>query len=124
MAQAWLRCSRQLAGCPTASVIVCSILIMRWQARSGQHRADAQSSQQHASADTAGACQVLILDRKDDPVTPLLLQWTFQAMVHELLGLHDNRVDLHSVPGVRHLASKQSPPACVAPAVLPSAGRC
>ena len=44
--------------------------------------------------------QVLILDRKDDPVTPLLLQWTFQAMVHELLGLQDNRVDLHSAPGV------------------------
>ena len=33
-------------------------------------------------------------------MTPLLLQWTFQAMVHELLGLTDNRVDLHSAPGV------------------------
>ena len=50
--------------------------------------------------------QVLVLDRKDDPVTPLLLQWTFQAMVHELLGLHDNRVDLHSVPGVRIVLSE------------------
>jgi vacuolar protein sorting-associated protein 45 len=37
---------------------------------------------------------VLILDRADDPVTPLLTQWTYQAMVHELLGLHYNRVSL------------------------------
>ena len=43
---------------------------------------------------------VLILDRKDDPVTPLLLQWTYQAMVHELIGLETNRVDLSHIPGV------------------------
>ena len=43
---------------------------------------------------------VLLLDRRDDPVTPLLLQWTYQAMVHELIGLDFNRVDLKSVPGV------------------------
>ncbi|KDO31880.1 hypothetical protein SPRG_03096 [Saprolegnia parasitica CBS 223.65] len=40
---------------------------------------------------------LLILDRKDDPVTPLLSQWTYQAMVHELLGLFENRVDLERV---------------------------
>ncbi|OQR88303.1 vacuolar protein sorting-associated protein [Achlya hypogyna] len=44
---------------------------------------------------------LLILDRKDDPVTPLLSQWTYQAMVHELMGLFENRVDLERVPGVR-----------------------
>lgn len=44
---------------------------------------------------------VLLLDRKDDPVTPLLLQWTYQAMVHELLGITDNRVSLAGAPGVR-----------------------
>ena len=37
---------------------------------------------------------LLILDRRDDPITPLLTQWTYQAMVHELLGLNDNRVNL------------------------------
>lgn len=42
---------------------------------------------------------LLILDRKDDPVTPLLNQWTYQAMVHELLTIHNNRVDLSSVEG-------------------------
>lgn len=44
---------------------------------------------------------VLLLDRRDDPVTPLLSQWTFQAMVHELIGIESNRVDLKDAPGVR-----------------------
>ncbi|KAF8758342.1 STXBP unc-18 SEC1 family [Rhizoctonia solani] len=30
---------------------------------------------------------LLILDRRNDPVTPLLTQWTYQAMVHELLEI-------------------------------------
>ena len=45
--------------------------------------------------------QLLLVDRRDDPVTPLLSQWTFQAMVHELIGIDDNRVDLKDVPAVR-----------------------
>lgn len=40
---------------------------------------------------------LLIIDRRDDPVTPLLNQWTYQAMVHELLGIEDNKVDLRSM---------------------------
>lgn len=40
---------------------------------------------------------LLILDRRDDPITPLLTQWTYQAMVHELLGLNHNRVILKKV---------------------------
>lgn len=43
---------------------------------------------------------LLVLDRMDDPVTPLLSQWTYQAMVHELLGLNNNRVLLKGAPGV------------------------
>jgi len=35
---------------------------------------------------------LLIYDRRDDPITPLLTQWTYQAMVHELLGLENNQV--------------------------------
>ena len=41
---------------------------------------------------------VLVLDRMDDPVTPLLSQWTYQAMVHELLGLNNGRVMLPDIP--------------------------
>jgi len=44
---------------------------------------------------------LLILDRREDPLTPLLTQWTYQAMVHELLGIHNGRVDLRDVPDVR-----------------------
>uniref|UniRef100_A0A9J8DJJ3 Vacuolar protein sorting-associated protein 45 n=1 Tax=Cyprinus carpio carpio TaxID=630221 RepID=A0A9J8DJJ3_CYPCA len=43
---------------------------------------------------------LLILDRSDDAITPLLNQWTYQAMVHELLGLNNNRIDLSGVPGI------------------------
>ncbi|XP_052280669.1 vacuolar protein sorting-associated protein 45-like [Dreissena polymorpha] len=43
---------------------------------------------------------LLILDRRDDAVTPILNQWTYQAMVHELLGISNNRVNLSSVPGI------------------------
>ncbi|KIV89224.1 hypothetical protein PV10_08810 [Exophiala mesophila] len=44
---------------------------------------------------------LLILDRRDDPITPLLTQWTYQAQVHELMGIHNGRVDLSAVPDIR-----------------------
>ncbi|KAF8807133.1 Sec1-like protein [Phlegmacium glaucopus] len=44
---------------------------------------------------------LLILDRRNDPVTPLLSQWTYQAMVHELLKIQNGRVDLSKVPEIR-----------------------
>lgn len=37
---------------------------------------------------------VLVLDRLNDPVTPLISHWTYQAMVDEILGIANNRVDL------------------------------
>lgn len=58
---------------------------------------------------------LLVLDRRDDPATPLLIQWTYQAMVHELLGIKNSRVDMRSVPGIRKdmqeivLSSEQDP---------------
>ncbi|KOS16807.1 Vacuolar protein sorting-associated protein 45 [Escovopsis weberi] len=44
---------------------------------------------------------LLVLDRREDPVTPLLTQWTYQAMVHHLLGIQNGRVDLGTVPDIR-----------------------
>jgi len=44
---------------------------------------------------------VLLLDRRDDPVTPLLNQFTYQAMLHELLTMNNNRIDMSKVPDVR-----------------------
>lgn len=37
---------------------------------------------------------LLILDRKNDPITPLVLPWTYQSMIHELIGIDRNVVDL------------------------------
>ncbi|KAL7669761.1 hypothetical protein ACOME3_004708 [Neoechinorhynchus agilis] len=36
---------------------------------------------------------LLIVDRREDPVTPILNQWTYQAMLHEIIGLNRNRID-------------------------------
>jgi len=49
-----------------------------------------------------GSPLLLIMDRREDPITPLLTQWTYQAMVHELLpgGIKNNRVDMKHVQGV------------------------
>jgi hypothetical protein len=44
---------------------------------------------------------LLILDRRNDPVTPLLNQWTYQAMIHELLVMDNNRIDMSKVPDIR-----------------------
>ena len=37
---------------------------------------------------------ILVLDRREDPITPLLNQWTYQAMCHELIGIEKNRMDM------------------------------
>jgi len=50
---------------------------------------------------TQGQAVLLVIDRRSDPVSPLLQQWTYQAMVHELIGINNNRVDLSKVPDIR-----------------------
>ncbi|CAD8099685.1 unnamed protein product [Paramecium primaurelia] len=39
-------------------------------------------------------CLLLILDRREDPATLLLNQWTYQGMLHELIGIQNNRIDI------------------------------
>ncbi|ETW38894.1 hypothetical protein PFTANZ_00371 [Plasmodium falciparum Tanzania (2000708)] len=41
------------------------------------------------------ACYFLILDRNEDPITPLLTQWTYQSMLHELIGIENNKINLN-----------------------------
>ncbi|THH28265.1 hypothetical protein EUX98_g5925 [Antrodiella citrinella] len=65
-----------------------------------QHRIQAESSL-FDFRHTQPPPLLLILDRRNDPVTPLLSQWTYQAMVHELLGIQNGRVDLGLVPDIR-----------------------
>lgn len=43
---------------------------------------------------------MIVLDRREDPVTPLLNHWTYEAMVHELIGIDYNRVSFKDAPNV------------------------
>ena len=58
------------------------------------------SSNNSNALSTSQSSVVIILDRRDDPITPLLHQWTYEAMVHQLLGVNVGRVSLANVPGV------------------------
>lgn len=58
---------------------------------------------------------LLIIDRNDDPLTPLLQPWTYQSMIHEYIGVKRNIVDLSQVENIDDdlkkvtLSSKQDP---------------
>ncbi|XP_023643221.1 vacuolar protein sorting-associated protein 45 homolog [Capsella rubella] len=80
--------------------------VIRYQRTSDTAKRIAQETAklmyQHESAlfdfrRTESSPLLLVIDRRDDPVTPLLNQWTYQAMVHELIGLQDNKVDLKAI---------------------------
>ncbi|KAL4258959.1 STXBP/unc-18/SEC1 family protein [Pleurotus pulmonarius] len=83
--------------------------IIRYEKSSGMARKLAIEIQHHLQSEaslydfrlTQVPPLLLILDRRNDPVTPLLSPWTYQAMVHELLGIHNGRVDLSLVPDIR-----------------------
>lgn len=47
-----------------------------------------------------GSSLVLILDRFNDPITPLISHWTYQAMVDEMVGITNNCVDISDSPDV------------------------
>ncbi|KAF8555720.1 Sec1-like protein [Imleria badia] len=75
---------------------------IRYEKMSGMARKLANEVQHRIQAESAlfdfrltqVAPLLLILDRRNDPITPLLSQWTYQAMVHELLGIQNGRVNL------------------------------
>jgi hypothetical protein len=46
------------------------------------------------SSQKRGEPVLLLMDRRNDPVTPLMHQWTYQAMIHELLQWDNNRINL------------------------------
>lgn len=58
---------------------------------------DTDFLQRMSKASVQSSTSILILDRREDPVTPLLNQWTYQAMIHEILEIRNNRVDLKHV---------------------------
>ncbi|KAK2196062.1 bifunctional P-loop containing nucleoside triphosphate hydrolase/Sec1-like superfamily/ATPase [Babesia duncani] len=41
-----------------------------------------------------GSCCCIIIDRTSDMVTPLLNQWSYEAMLHEIVGLECNKANI------------------------------
>ena len=64
---------------------------------SAKLKEDSDFMQRMSKANMSQTTQILIYDRREDPVTPILNQWTYQAMIHEVLGIKNNRVDLKHV---------------------------
>ncbi|CCC71418.1 hypothetical protein NCAS_0H01080 [Naumovozyma castellii] len=58
---------------------------------------------------------LIILDRQNDPMTPLLQPWTYRSMINEYIGIKRNIVDLSGIPDIDKdlikvtLSSKQDP---------------
>jgi hypothetical protein len=99
--------------------------VIRYEKMSGMARKLANEIQHRIQAESAlfdfrltqVAPLLLILDRRNDPVTPLLSQWTYQAMVHELLGIQNGRVNLSMVPDIGPELSASSFPLDMFPPV-------
>ncbi|KAJ8437517.1 hypothetical protein Cgig2_027592 [Carnegiea gigantea] len=45
-------------------------------------------------------CELLVVDRSVDPIAPLIHEWTYDAMCHDLLNLEGNKY-VHEVPSKR-----------------------
>ncbi|EDQ92523.1 uncharacterized protein MONBRDRAFT_35584 [Monosiga brevicollis MX1] len=67
---------------------------LRYQGNSGQCQQLAEALKPHLLQATEGDTMLLLLDRRQDLVTPSIQQWTYQAMMHELYGLSCGRLDL------------------------------
>jgi len=107
----WVESSLLRSGQAIASVLLAFKLspVIRYQEGSGAANLLAQTVRQiiaregglfDADASVENTPVLLILDRREDPATPLLTQWTYQAMVDQLIGIKNNRVSLSGVPGV------------------------
>ena len=72
----------------------------RYYFRNSVSHTNTGNSSSSSGSGGGGGLVLLIVDRRDDPVTPLLSQWTYQAMVHELLGLNNHRVLLKGAPDI------------------------
>jgi len=66
--------------------------LIRYDGSSALCRSIAQSLQSKLGVEQPNPITVLIFDRREDPITPLLNQWTYQSMIHELIGIKNNRV--------------------------------
>ena len=49
---------------------------------------------------------LLLYDRKEDPISPLINQWTYQAQLHEILGIENNVIELKKGTDVKDKVEK------------------
>ena len=49
---------------------------------------------------------LLLYDRKEDPISPLINQWTYQAQLHEILGIKNNVIELKKGTDVKDKPEK------------------
>jgi len=61
-------------------------------------------SEQASASLTKGSniskADIYIMDRRCDAITPLLQQWSYRAMLHEVLGIQRGQVDLSAIPSI------------------------
>eukprot|EP00730_Choanoeca_flexa_P002442 TRINITY_DN11053_c1_g1_i6.p1 TRINITY_DN11053_c1_g1~~TRINITY_DN11053_c1_g1_i6.p1 ORF type:complete len:548 (+),score=124.78 TRINITY_DN11053_c1_g1_i6:194-1645(+) len=69
---------------------------IRYQANSPQCVSLADAMFRETSAEDPDTV-LLLLDRRDDLVTPCLLPWTYQALIHDVVGIENGRLDPHSL---------------------------
>ncbi|CDW56873.1 vacuolar protein sorting associated protein 45 [Trichuris trichiura] len=108
----WSPTALKRSVCALASVLLAlrRSVTIRYQASSDAARVVADSLRslmtresvlfQSSGSASPNETLLLILDRRFDAITPLLNQWTYQAMVHELFGIRNNRVNMESAPSV------------------------
>ena len=86
---------------------------VRYQRNSGACQSVAQNVTQGMVKEsdlfhfTHGPCVLLVIDRWADPVTPLLLPWTYQAMVHEYITIDRNLIVLDKGEDTRALKKRE-----------------
>merc|ERR1712157_152937 len=52
------------------------------------------------AAPSSKVLNIYIFDRRCDTLTPLLMQWTYRAMLHELLTIQRSQIDLSNISGI------------------------
>lgn len=100
--------TRSLQGIAAVLLSLKLMPLIRYQASSGLAKKLGEKVKQFLTKESALfdfrrpeiAPVLLIVDRREDPVSPMLNQWTYQAMVHELLTITNQRVSLAAVPNV------------------------
>ena len=51
---------------------------------------------------------LVIYDRREDPVTPLIYNWSYQSMVHEFVGIDENSIKIPTDAKKAEIFARQS----------------